>query len=53
MKPSKNTIVWLPLAISISVVAGMLMGNQFSNQKFISDNDRKLNTILNLSLIHI
>ena len=26
----------------------MLMGNQFSNQKFISDNDRKLNTILNL-----
>ena len=48
MKPSKNTIVWLPLAISISVVAGMLMGNQFSNQKFISDNDRKLNTILNL-----
>ena len=48
MKPSKNTIVWLPLAISISVVAGLLMGNQFSNQKFISDNDRKLNTILNL-----
>ena len=48
MKLSKNTIVWLPLAISISVVAGMLMGNQFSNQKFISDNDRKLNTILNL-----
>ncbi|MGN1245714.1 MAG: S41 family peptidase [Muribaculaceae bacterium] len=48
MNPSKNTIVWLPLAISVSVVAGMLMGNLFSNQKFISDNDRKLNTILNL-----
>ena len=36
------------MAISISVVAGMLIGNQFSNQKYISDNDRKLNTILNL-----
>ncbi len=48
MKPLKNTVVWLPLAMSISVVAGMLMGNQFSNQGYISDNDRKLNTILNL-----
>ena len=48
MKSSKNPIIWLPLAISISVVAGMLIGNQFSNQKYISDNDRKLNTILNL-----
>ena len=48
MKPSKNTVVWLPIAIAISVVAGMLMGNQFSNQHYISDNDRKLNTILNL-----
>lgn len=48
MKSSKNPIIWLPLAISVSVVAGMLIGNQFSNQKYISDNDRKLNTILNL-----
>lgn len=48
MKSSKNSLVWLPLTISISVVVGILIGNQFSNQRYISDNDRKLNTILNL-----
>lgn len=45
---SKNNYVWLPLTISVSVVIGILIGNRFSNQKYISDNDRKLNTILNL-----
>lgn len=48
MKSQKNSLVWLPLTISISVVVGILIGNQFSNQRYISDNDRKLNTILNL-----
>lgn len=48
MDNNKKIIIWLPLAIAISVVVGILVGNRFSNQKFISDNDRKLNTILNI-----
>ncbi len=48
MKGLKNSIVILPLAIAISIVIGITIGNQFSNKKYISDSDRKLNTILNL-----
>lgn len=48
MKGFKNSIVLLPLAIAISIVIGITIGNQFSNKKYISDSDRKLNTILNL-----
>ena len=48
MNNSKNSLIWLPLAIAVSVVIGILVGNRFSNQNYISENDRKLNTILNL-----
>ena len=48
MNKSKNSLIWLPLAIAISVVIGITIGNRFSNQNYISENDRKLNTILNL-----
>ncbi|MEF9924060.1 MAG: S41 family peptidase [Muribaculaceae bacterium] len=48
MKTSKNLMLLMPIAIAISVVLGILIGNRFSNQRYISDSDRKLNTILNL-----
>lgn len=48
MNKSKNSLIWLPLTIAISVVIGITIGNRFSNQNYISENDRKLNTILNL-----
>ena len=48
MNNNKKILVLLPLAIAVSIVIGILIGNRFSNQKFISDNDRKLNTILNI-----
>lgn len=48
MNNLKNSLVWFPLAIAISVVIGITIGNRFSNQNYISENDRKLNTILNL-----
>jgi carboxyl-terminal processing protease len=45
---SKQSLIWLPLAIAISVIVGIVVGNRFTNQKYSSDYDRKLNTILNL-----
>lgn len=38
----------MPVAIAISVVLGIMIGNRLSNQRYISNSDRKLNTILNL-----
>lgn len=48
MNENKKFIVLLPLIIAISIVVGITVGNQFSNKKYISNNDRKLNTILNM-----
>lgn len=48
MDKYKRALIWYPIAIAISIAVGILIGNSFSNQKFISNNDRKLNTILNL-----
>ena len=48
MNENKKLIVFLPLIISISIVLGITVGTQFSNKKYISNNDRKLNTILNM-----
>ena len=49
MKERKNNaLVWLPFTIAVSVVAGILLGDGFTGQKYVGDNDRKLNTILNL-----
>lgn len=45
---NKSSYIWLPLAIALSVVVGIFVGNRFSNQKTTSEYDRKLNTILNL-----
>lgn len=44
----KNAAVWLPLIIAVSVVAGIIAGGGLSGHKYAGDNDRKLNTILNL-----
>lgn len=47
--PNNNTLVWFPLIIAVSVVVGIIIGNRStSERKYIGDNDRKLNTILNL-----
>ena len=48
MNENKKLIIFLPLIISISIVLGITVGTQFSNRKYISNNDRKLNTILNM-----
>lgn len=49
-KPKQNN-TWMPLAISLSLVAGIvlgaLMGNPFARNN-MANSDRKLNTILNL-----
>lgn len=48
-KPTTHpSFLWLPLAIAVSVVIGIFIGNRFSSRKYAVDNDRKLNTILNL-----
>ena len=44
----KDPLVWIPLAISIAVVGGMMLGDLFSGKPYIVDYDRKLNTIFNL-----
>ena len=48
MNNNRSSLVWIPLIIAVSIVIGLFFGNNFSNKTFISDNDRKLNTILNL-----
>ena len=40
--------IWLPLAIALAVVVGILIGSRFTANKPVADNDRKLNAILNL-----
>lgn len=48
-RPSTNpALLWLPLAMAVSVVIGIFIGNRFSSKQYAVDNDRKLNTILNL-----
>ena len=48
MKASKDPLVWLPLAISVSIIGGMFISDIFSGKQYVVDYDRKLNTILNL-----
>ncbi|MBR1727523.1 MAG: S41 family peptidase [Muribaculaceae bacterium] len=40
--------MWMPLAIALSVVVGIMLGHYFGGRSRIADNDRKLNTLLNL-----
>ena len=46
-KPAREPI-WLPIAISVAVVLGLLIGNRIAPDKYITDNDRKINAILTL-----
>ena len=46
-QPTRDPI-WLPLAISLAVVVGMLIGKLFSANTYVADNDRKINAILSL-----
>ena len=48
MRIKHNPIIWFPLVIALSIVAGIIIGNHISTQKFILDKDRKINTVLNL-----
>lgn len=48
MRIKHNSIIWYPLAIAVSIVTGILIGNYISTQKFILDKDRKINAVLNL-----
>lgn len=43
-----NPIAWLPVAIAVSLVAGMYLGSYFKGNSNSSDADKKLNTILSL-----
>ena len=38
----------MPIALAAAMVIGIFVGNRFSSRKYAADNDRKLNTILNL-----
>ncbi len=40
--------IWLPLAISLAIVAGLFIGSRISPGKYNAENDRKLNAILSL-----
>ena len=49
MKPkSTRQPIWLPIAVSLAVVAGLVIGNHISPNQYAADNDRKVNAILNL-----
>jgi len=45
---NKPNLLWLPLVIAVAVVLGIFIGNRFSSRKYAADNDRKINSILNL-----
>ena len=40
--------IWLPLVIAVAVVVGLFIGSRFTANKPVAENDRKLNSILNL-----
>ena len=48
MRIKHNPIIWFPLVIATSIVLGIIIGNHISTKKFITDKDRKINTVLNL-----
>ena len=49
MKPkTTRQPIWLPLVISMAVVLGLFIGNRISPNKYVADNDRKINAILSL-----
>ncbi len=48
MRIKHSSIIWFPLVIALSIVAGIIIGNHISTKKFILDKDRKINTVLNI-----
>jgi len=40
--------IWLPIAIAVAMALGIFIGSSFAVNKPVADNDRKLNSILNL-----
>ena len=40
--------IFVPFIVAIAVVVGIFIGDKFSRKQFFGDNDRKLNTVLNL-----
>lgn len=48
-KPNQPpSFLWMPLAIAVSVIIGIFIGHLFGGKSKVADNDRKLNTLLNL-----
>lgn len=52
MNKKRDYTAWLPLAIAVSVIVGIVLGffmrQPYSSDNYNTQNDRKLNTILNL-----
>jgi len=44
----RPSFLWMPLAIAVSVVIGIMVGHHFGGRSHVAENDRKLNTLLNL-----
>ena len=40
--------MWMPIIIAVAVVAGIVIGRHFASPEVVANNDRKLNSILNL-----
>ena len=44
----RPSFLWMPLAIAIAVVIGLFVGSRFGARRHVAENDRKINTLLNL-----
>ena len=40
--------IWLPIVLSLAMVVGLFIGHRISPSRYVADNDRKVNAILNL-----
>ena len=45
---NKKLKIFLPFIVAIAIVLGIFIGDKFSRKQFFGENDRKLNTVLNL-----
>lgn len=48
MRTKHNAIIWYPLVIAISIIAGIFIGNLISRHGSLVDRDHKINALLNL-----
>lgn len=44
----RPSFLWMPLAIAVSAILGIFVGVRFGGRGYVAENDRKLNTLLNL-----